>query len=401
MARGVGKRGALYCLSIVRAVRLSALVLAVLVMSAQAAHGVSAPEAKWPVGITPAPASPLPPRPGPAVVGLGVRRVLVFGGDAFGEGVSKADGHSDGAIFDVTTRRWTRIARAPFKVVGPGGVWTGSEVVMLGGEPKCAVEIGERQCRSSVLHAGVYTPRDDTWREFKVPARFRGLGFPGAPLLWIGHEALFLAGQQFLAVNLDGKFRSFTAPVQGIAGGAVCVAGRRVVVAELLPRPDLGARPLQVLDTQTGKWAATAPPPEARFDLRPVCTTETVLMVAFDLSQVLQYHLATDQWTDVTPPALSGFVACTPQVSYPRCDVPRWSGHGAVADVWVPLKEPGLRFDPTLTAWTPIASGPDVQPSSDTADPVWLDGLGATFATNSGPGTGGGADLLIYRPTLS
>jgi len=55
---------------------------------------------------------------------------------------------ADGAAFDPATESWRSIARAPFALVGPEAVWTGTEMLVVGSEGR----------------ALSYDPAADTWR---------------------------------------------------------------------------------------------------------------------------------------------------------------------------------------------------------------------------------------------
>ncbi|HEU5305874.1 MAG TPA: hypothetical protein VFW97_01020 [Acidimicrobiia bacterium] len=216
----------------------------------------------WPLGVSEAPRAPVATRSGRAVVALGSDRVFVFGGGKMGEGVSKPDGHDDGAILTLATKRWSRTARAPFKVVGPGGVWTGRKVIVVGGAPRCTIDNpGFRQCRTAVTKAGVYDPATDSWHEFNVPAAFKR--FLGAsPLMWTGKEALFLQGQEILALSPSGRFRAIDIP-STVAVGWTCATKNAIATMDshVARDPAAAVTQLQIYDPRTDRWTASSPSP--------------------------------------------------------------------------------------------------------------------------------------------
>jgi hypothetical protein len=328
---------------------------------------------------------------------------MVFGGGRFGEGVDRPDGHADGAILDLVAHRWRVIARAPFKVIAPSAVWTGEEAIVLGGLPSCMVEDhGTRQCREAVTKSGSYDPAKDRWREFVVPARFKDF-VDAHPLLWTGREALFLRGQQILAVTAGGQFRAIRLPIP-ITVGAACATATSVVVAHTAPAQDASnqAIRLQIFDPTHGTWTETSPLQDAG-GAELICTAEDVLIVpraSTSISTTACYNTGNERWTTVTVPPLPGFVPCTATGTRDSCDIPRWSGHGRFVDTWLvgKAKTAGARYDPAADEWAPIAAGPDIQPLGDPGQVAWAGSLGATYATSHGPGSGEGETLLIYRP---
>lgn len=354
----------------------------------------------WALGVSVVDGSPLGSRAGPAVVDIG-GRVLVFGGGSSGEGVSTRDGHDDGAIFDPTTRRWTRIARAPFKVVGPGGVWTGRQVVMFGVAPTCAVNNGERECRSGVLHAGVYDISGDSWHELRLPAELRKNRSWGAtPLVWTGTEAVFaIKLDAYTAVNpATGVFRDVPVPQPVQTSGYRCVGDGRVAVLES-PRTPGAPVGLFLLDKRARTWTQVPPPANQSpqlLGLRPACTRQGVVVAGGDLATINRYDFATATWSNVAPPARSDGAPCTPQAR--TCDRFQWSGHGNVIDFWMTDAARGYRYDTKSGGWSEIAQGPAIQIATDGLLAWPTDQLAALYGNPQNAGHTTNDNLMVYRP---
>ena len=107
--------------------------------------------------------------------------LLVWGGHIYSHDEPIFD---DGAAYNPTTHRWRRLPVAPLGPrFGATGVWTGSEVVIWGGEGKSL----------AVLNDGAaYNPASNTWRPITaapIPARVRAFA------TWTGRQVLVWGGQ--------------------------------------------------------------------------------------------------------------------------------------------------------------------------------------------------------------
>jgi hypothetical protein len=320
--------------------------------------------------------------------------VLVFGGGDVGEGISKPDGHRDGAILSLRTKRWTRIADAPYPMAGPTGVWTGSEVVMIGGEPRCSNVTGTRECRDTVTRAAVYNPSTDAWRRLKVPARFRS---PAQPLGWTGREAWFLLSGHIVGVTPEGSFRRLTSLPEGLTTDAVCGTGSVVAVGT---RIAVDQTALSLYNPRTDTWtSASAEPPLPVSSL--LCTNSNVIVIptATTLSDLSRYDTRTRQWAAVPAAALPRFVPCTVTSVYGTCDVPRGTTQGRYLDVWLAGKDgSGQRYDPSTNRWSAIAIGPDSPALGGPWPFAWIDSLAVTLVATEGLGSAAGSKLVVYRP---
>jgi len=394
---------------------ISVMVLLVAVVALWSpSRGDAAPSAaRWPVGVTRAPDPPLARPAHAAMVALDHAVLLVGGGDS-GEGVGRRDNHRDGAILDLRSGRWRRIADAPFGMVSGSGISTGDVVLLFGLEIGCSTHEGERSCRGGRVRAARYDLGADQWKELRIPeaARLNAVATPQA-VLWNGDDAVFYAGGEtgYLEVTERGVVRVLDAPKDegafgpprpiGTSGSAdgieygPCGSGTTMVVPEgnLVRGPQLGQPPSQLwlYDSVRRVWSRAPAEPSGAGGV-PLCTRGGVLLVSSDLvtrsTVANRYDLATGTWSSVDAPLVpQGVRPCTSQ-GFP-CDVAIWSSHGAVVDVWYPARTPGARL---ARAWTDIAPGPDVVPL------VWVGDLGITFGAEDGHGTGRGHDLFVYRP---
>jgi hypothetical protein len=123
------------------------------------------------------PPSPLGPRQQPLLT-LAGRYVIELGG--VHNGVA---GH-DGAVFDLKTRRWHKIAEAPGNVQFDQAVtvWTGHELFVTDGlTTDCAPGVPNATC---LPHAGLYNPVTNRWTDTELPFVNRNL-LPAAAV-WTG-----------------------------------------------------------------------------------------------------------------------------------------------------------------------------------------------------------------------
>jgi hypothetical protein len=356
--------------------------------------GASSVADRWPRGVTVVSDSPLPPRNGPAVVPMGTR-VLVFGGGRWGEGVSEADGHRDGALFDLKTREWRSIAPAPFPLVSPAGVWTGRHVVIVGTEVSCSNEFGENECRTGTLRTAVYTPSTNRWRTIELPREIdaQNSWTPHA-IRWTGSEAMFSLG--FGLVAIDPVRRSARAVWQETPPDSAgqCAGGRFFALVGLrYADPETLQLEPSVLRRRSSTFRSGGRPftvPAPGTPLGATCTRTSVFVMSTDLTTVARYDVAARHWSSVTPP--TGATPCA--VGAPGCLQYRFSGHGHVVDAWLPGEARAVRYDVRADRWADVAPGPGTDTSIDL---TWTAGLGLTtrFSFDSGADTG---ELLVWRP---
>jgi N-acetylneuraminic acid mutarotase len=137
------------------------------------------------------PNSPLTTRFQPVVVWAG-DQLIVWGGQSGAHGSTL---HGDGAAYDPATRRWTTMPSAPISPrVSAAAVWTGSEVVIWGGYNDLS--------SASSLHVtntgAAYNPKTRTWRTL-ANSPLSASSSPG--IAWTGSEVIIVDGQPAVMTN--------------------------------------------------------------------------------------------------------------------------------------------------------------------------------------------------------
>jgi hypothetical protein len=112
------------------------------------------------------PASPLSARSSAASVWTG-SQLFVWGGD-LASGAQQQKAADDGALYDPSTRTWRSVAASPLSSrVDATALWTGSEVVVMGGTP--AVQTNSQR---TLVDAAAYDPVTNVWHRLPaVPSR--------------------------------------------------------------------------------------------------------------------------------------------------------------------------------------------------------------------------------------
>jgi N-acetylneuraminic acid mutarotase len=109
------------------------------------------------------PASPLSPRVGQAAVWAGTEMVI-WGGDQRA-GANPSDATAGGAAYDPATNRWSVLPAAPLSArADAGAIWTGAEVVILGGQSTQA-DGSSRSCGDGAA----YDPSTNRWQHIPAP----------------------------------------------------------------------------------------------------------------------------------------------------------------------------------------------------------------------------------------
>jgi N-acetylneuraminic acid mutarotase len=148
------------------------------------------------------PASPLSPRVGQAAAWTGTEMV-VWGGYERG-GYTPSEPTADGAAYDPTTNRWRVLPAAPLSARGDAtALWTGAEVVVLGGEPGGGGQPGEVGGSPQTYGDGAaYDPSANRWQHIPAP-----VPPAGHPLTWN------------TAIQLDGELLAWSEWEINPAGG--------------------------------------------------------------------------------------------------------------------------------------------------------------------------------------
>jgi len=98
---------------------------------------------------------------------------------------------SDGAVFDLKTRRWHKIAAVPDDVGLDQAVtaWTGHELLVTNGQHvTCAPLAPTLKC---VAHAGLYDPVTNRWSVTSLPGPMYGLAL--VAVVWTGRVVVLAA----------------------------------------------------------------------------------------------------------------------------------------------------------------------------------------------------------------
>jgi N-acetylneuraminic acid mutarotase len=172
------------------------------------------------------PASPLSPRVGQAAVWTG-SELVVWGGFVKG-GANPSAPTADGAAYDPTTGRWEVLPPAPLSPRGDAiAVWTGAEVLVLGGGPGGGGQPGEVGGSDQAYGDGAaYDPSTDRWQHLPAPVAPQG-----HPLTWSA------------AVQLDGELLAWSEWEMQDAGGVDLFAYSEPTGAWRLVRPAAAALP--------------------------------------------------------------------------------------------------------------------------------------------------------------
>ncbi len=150
------------------------------------------------------PPAPLTARADHVAVWTG-REIVVWGG-LVRDKANRAEvltEHNDGAAYDPETRAWRTIARSP--LAGGGGystVWTGTEMVVVGGTSGSYAVLGQTPTIRR-NEAAAYNPGTNTWR--RLPGLPVDLSFVKAH--WTGTDVVIAGGQSVNDLTV-GTFRS-------------------------------------------------------------------------------------------------------------------------------------------------------------------------------------------------
>jgi hypothetical protein len=134
------------------------------------------------------PESPLGERAGMAFAWTG-ERLVVWGGSS---GYAESRFHGDGAAYDPKTNRWSRIAKGPLEArVFPAFAWTGRELIVWGGSGAAEVQDDSVTHPELLTDGAAYDPATNVWRTLPAsPLDARS----GSHSIWTGSELLVLGG---------------------------------------------------------------------------------------------------------------------------------------------------------------------------------------------------------------
>ena len=291
-----------------------------------------------------------------------------------------------GGLYDPQTDSWssTSISGAPSARSGHSAVWTGTHMVVWGGDISAAVNTGGR-----------YDPTSNSWLGTST------LGAPSArtahSAVWTGSDMIVWGGKRQGYLNTGGRYHPATnswtptalvgAPAAR-AGHTAAWTGSEMIV--------WGGDPVGVAGGTGGRYApdsdswvptATAGAPAPRRQHTLVWTGSEAIVwggggaedpTVYDSGG--RYDPGVDSWTPT-------FSSGVPQGSQQHTAV--WTGTHMV--VWAGDHVMGGRYDPTLDSWTPVSTigAPEKRQLSSavwtgTTMIVWGGGLNSTFFFNTG-----------------
>ena len=257
--------------------------------------------------------------------------------------------------YDAEADSWSELTQVAGNDTAIGSVvWTGSELLMFG---------GENNAWSSEIKS--YSPRDDAWAipDFEIEKVEDSAG------VWTGSEALFLGGYAHEAVDTfmtarytpsDGWTTPAPPELPWVTGHELLWTGSEVALVGGNAGPGhFGSIPLY--DPATDTWRMSPPhpiPPRERFDA--VWTgAEILIWGGYDTygdslprADGAAYNPATDTWRLLSPSPLG-----------PRCDhSATWTGEvlvviGGVEGCGSPgqiSSSDGAIYDPSSDTWTLI-----------------------------------------------
>lgn len=235
-------------------------------------------------------AGPLAPRGEPKGVWTGNRLIVVSGID-----IPRYAPFADGASYDPTTDKWTRIAPRPDPGRALAVAWTGKEMFALG------TTAGYELDRPQSAH--LYNPKTDTWRPASVPRHFGQLN-----VFWTGSEILVwdeIGGQLFDPIT--NTWREI--PPMTMQGGSIGAsaewsdASRELAVLGGFDpmNGDPGNVAVFLFAPATGKWRRAADAPvklgSRSFTYAAMVGDEELFTEAsVDAARTVAYDAGRDRW---------------------------------------------------------------------------------------------------------
>ena len=303
------------------------------------------------------PAAPISARSGPSVVWTG-SQMLVWGGN---DGTTR---FGDGALYSPSSRTWSTVggAGAPSARNAAAALWTGSEVIVWGGTGSGGV-LGD---------GAMYDPSTDTWRDMS------SAGAPSArtnvAVVWTGSEMIVWGGSTSPSggpfVDSGARFDPSIGP-GGVwvllpattgtpsARGASLAAwtGSEMIVwggaSGTMTAHDDGAS----FDPATGTWT---PLPESRLPGRYQSTgvwtgTDFLFWGGWDfntsrsMSDGAKHLVGTSSWLPLSAsPLPTGHARHS--VVWTGAEMIVWGGHNYGGSPFV--RNDGARYDPFADTWT-------------------------------------------------
>lgn len=339
-------------------------------------------------------AIPLTPRAFPLIAWTG-REVVIFGGGAAPSDGKVAQALGDGAIYDPVANAWRPMAAAPFEppLAVPQGIWTGSELLVVG--VPCKEQSEEEDpsvsdCVPGGLKAGAFDPVGNKWREASLPSVVRDDGhqYGIEALGHSSHGSVFALKGRYWIVGDDGAWSEL--PMPPFRARLRCVIGDELLAVHYVDDSTYQDQRHAQEQAQGGEILIDD---SARSKLRSAMTVATL-----DLS-------SREGWVSIPRTDIEGVApqylnsTCAPHGVYiysaGRAGDPRLNNarYDAAAGSWEPIAAPPgetrvdppavfvddrltvwgdrlLQYDPTTNEWTdfgPVERPTTVVPAGDKA----------------------------------
>ena len=287
------------------------------------------------------PASPLAPRVGQTAVWTG-SQMLIWGGDTqVGSTASQAAG--DGAAFDPATNRWSLLPPAPISPRADAiGVWTGAEMIVLGGQPSGVETLPEDG------DGAIYDPASGSWQSLPSPAPP-----DGHPLMW---STAIQADGELVAWSQWWSFRS-TGPNSSTGSWGV----------------DLFA-----YVESTGRWDLVPEAPGEAQDAAEVLWTGQLAVVRGTIDCGPCSHPSFPASTSLYNPSTNTWTAVPQDPLQSQDPASTWTGAALFSfDTDTTISGPSVSvvpgdasvYDPASGRWDQLPAAPST--CDDPASPVW------------------------------
>lgn len=223
---------------------------------------------------------------------------LVWGG--YGSTHSFSGGFSDGAAYDPETRSWSLLPEAPINGRAPLSVWTGEEFIVWG----TAIRAGK------YLDGAAYDPTMRSWRRIADGP----IELTDATAAWTGDEMIVFGAA------LDGSNHSDTPTAVGAAYDPEADTWRELPPSELSPQAHTAEwlngeliawdyeHGTAAYDPNTNTWRALPRVPLSFGECGPDSAATAQFAFGNYCGQLALYSVAEDEWSDITPEQLRGWV---------------------------------------------------------------------------------------------
>jgi N-acetylneuraminic acid mutarotase len=252
--------------------------------------------------------------------------VIIWGGSQSTALTARIGLLHSGARFNPVTRAWTPISMdgAPSARQNHEAVWTGTEMIVWGGEGYSTNGPYGQSSYGALNSGGRYNPASDTWTPMEtdvVP-----IARSGHSMVWTGSEVLMFGGRTIYNENQNSYLDS------GASYNPVTDSW------EALSHFQAPSPRFLHTDLWTGKemiiWGGL------------VSTNQTTLLSAVNTGA--SYNPVLDRWT---PLATNG----APRTTAARLSAAVWTGDNMIVVAGNGASSPGALYNPASNRWSPIS----------------------------------------------